>query len=165
MSLQRMTSLIGSGGSAYDDYLVIGRIVAPRPGGLWLGIAAVAAFAFLWRFLALAEQWLRDQAFGLVRSFLACAHDVSLSSPVSDSGIIGFVQKMSSRLALSACAQPATAQLQADIGQPDPGIAFGLAFDLLVYALCSHQQAAPAGGVVPLQCLGDQRASFVPDRR
>ena len=25
-----MTSLIGSGGNAYDDYLVIGRIVAPR---------------------------------------------------------------------------------------------------------------------------------------
>src|SRR3989344_3395183 len=64
---------------------------------------------------------------------------------------------------MSARAQPAAAQLQADIGQPDPGVAFGLALDLLVDALCSHQQAAQACGVVPLRCLGDQRASFVPD--
>jgi hypothetical protein len=42
------------------------------------GFAAVAAFAFLWSFLAGAKQWLGDDGFGLVRPFAGfLAHGIS----------------------------------------------------------------------------------------
>src|SRR5690606_38503769 len=57
----------------------------------------------------------------------------------------------------------ASAQLQAEVAQADPGIAFGLSLDLLIDELRRHQQALPACDIVALQGLADQRTALVPD--
>lgn len=67
---------------------------------------------------------------------------------------------------LGSAGQDARAsQLQAQIGQPGPGIAFGLALDLGIDALGIHQQLVPALRAVPLQGLGNEWPAFVPHRR
>src|SRR5690606_35551489 len=63
------------------------------------GFAAVAAFAFLWSFLAGTKQWLGDDGFGLVRPFAGfLAHGVSSCECLRQCrrrGLCAAVQKMS----------------------------------------------------------------------